>query len=210
MLYKYPRTFHLPWSPGATSDDKILKDTSYFEGKRVIITEKMDGENTTISKDKIYARSVDSKDHESRHWVKANYTYLARTFQDGYRVCGENLFAQHSIPYKQLPSYFLAFSVWHNELCLAWDPTIVFLKQYFIQHVLVLYDGIWNETLVRDLYKEYTHTHKGEVEGYVVRVADSFSLNDFNISVAKYVRPNHVQTEDHWMYKPIINDTLYR
>lgn len=22
-LYKYPRTFHLPWSEGATQDDKI-------------------------------------------------------------------------------------------------------------------------------------------------------------------------------------------
>ena len=75
MEYKYPRTFHLPWSPGCTSDDKVLKSVDHFVGKRVIVTEKMDGENTTISKNKIYARSIDSKDHESRHWVKANYTW---------------------------------------------------------------------------------------------------------------------------------------
>jgi len=37
--HKYPRTFHLPWSEGATSDDKTLDNVDHFEGKRVIITE---------------------------------------------------------------------------------------------------------------------------------------------------------------------------
>ena len=49
--YKYPRTFHIPGSPGATSDDKILKSLDHFKGKRVIITEKMDGENTSLYRD---------------------------------------------------------------------------------------------------------------------------------------------------------------
>lgn len=43
---KYPRTFHLPWSLGATSDDKVLKNVDHFEGTCVVITEKMDGENS--------------------------------------------------------------------------------------------------------------------------------------------------------------------
>lgn len=43
--YKYPRTRHLPSSPGATSDDKFISDFSGFKGKKVVITEKMDGEN---------------------------------------------------------------------------------------------------------------------------------------------------------------------
>ena len=49
MKQKYPRTYHLPWSLGATSDDKILKDTSCFDDKIVIITEKLDGENCLSS-----------------------------------------------------------------------------------------------------------------------------------------------------------------
>ena len=32
-LYKYPRTYHFPFSEGATSDDKILKDTTIFDSK---------------------------------------------------------------------------------------------------------------------------------------------------------------------------------
>ena len=46
--YKYPRTYHVPWSPGTTSDDRLLKSVDQFVGKRVVVTEKMDGENTTM------------------------------------------------------------------------------------------------------------------------------------------------------------------
>lgn len=49
--YKYPRTPHLPWSPGATKDDVRCINTEIFTGKRVVITEKMDGENTTLYSD---------------------------------------------------------------------------------------------------------------------------------------------------------------
>ena len=70
MKVKYPRTYHFEWSPGKTKDDKTLFDLSNFEGKNIVLTEKMDGENTTMMKDWYYARSLDSKDHPSRHWVK--------------------------------------------------------------------------------------------------------------------------------------------
>lgn len=43
MYKKYPRTFHLPFSEGVQSDDKIMKDLSSLEGKEVIVTYKMDG-----------------------------------------------------------------------------------------------------------------------------------------------------------------------
>jgi hypothetical protein len=42
---KYPRTLHLPWSPGLTNDDRQLKSTEHFEGREVVVTVKMDGEN---------------------------------------------------------------------------------------------------------------------------------------------------------------------
>ena len=44
-FFKYPRTYHLPWSLGSTNDDKFMEDTVSFIGKRIVITEKMDGEN---------------------------------------------------------------------------------------------------------------------------------------------------------------------
>jgi hypothetical protein len=41
---KYPRTWHLPWSESESSDDVWLTDTKHFEGKEVVVTEKLDGE----------------------------------------------------------------------------------------------------------------------------------------------------------------------
>ena len=73
-LVKYGRTFHLPWSPGATDDDKVLDSVAHFVGHDVVVTEKMDGENTTVyPTGYTHARSVDSKkSHPSRDWLKAN------------------------------------------------------------------------------------------------------------------------------------------
>jgi hypothetical protein len=40
----------------------------------------------------------------------------------GWRVCGENVFAKHSIYYDKLPSYFLVFSIWdENNFSLNWE-----------------------------------------------------------------------------------------
>ena len=47
---KYPRTFHLPDSPGATADDRIQHDLSWLDGE-LVVTEKMDGGNLTFTRD---------------------------------------------------------------------------------------------------------------------------------------------------------------
>jgi hypothetical protein len=206
MLYKYPRTPHLNWSKGTTNDDKILKTLEYFEDKQVIITEKLDGENTTIASGRIYARSIDSKDHLSRHWLKNNFKYLASTLKENVRICGENVFAQHSIAYTNLLSYFYGFSLWEDTTCLSWKDTITELSMLNIQHVPIIYEGVWNEKLIREI--PVTNTEKGEMEGYVVRLASSFKYDEFDKSVAKFVRANHVQTNEHWLNKPHIKNKL--
>lgn len=204
--YKYPRTPHLPWSPGRGSDDKVLADTSCFEGKRVIITEKMDGENTTLYNDGLHARSIDSKHHPSRSWIKS---FWASNVQDilhpEVRICGENMFAKHSIKYHALDSYFLGFSVWKNSHCMSWDTTLMVFELYNIKPVPVLYDGLWDENYRWLGYRTCgTDDDKPRLsEGYVVRIADGFELEDFGKSVCKYVRTNHVQTDQHWMQKEV-------
>ncbi len=37
-----------------------------------------------------------------------------------------------------------------------------------------------------------------EIEGIVIRNAESFPIEDFQYNVVKYVRANHVQTDQHW------------
>jgi hypothetical protein len=68
---KYPRTFHFPWSPGRTNDDRVMDDpNAAFGGAEVVVTEKCDGENTTFYRDYLHARSIDYAPHPSRDRVR--------------------------------------------------------------------------------------------------------------------------------------------
>lgn len=201
MRYKYPRTYHLPWSLGYTNDDKVLKSTNHFEGELVVVTEKMDGENTTMSSEYIHARSLDSKDHPSRHWIKKFWGTIRKDIPTNFRICGENLYAQHSISYDNLNSYFYVFNIWDGEYCLDWYDTCEYARMLGLIVVPTLYRGIYNEELIKTLYKE-------GIEGYVVRKINSFNYNDFNYNVAKFVRLNHVQTNEHWMHSEITPNKL--
>jgi len=193
---KYPRTNHLPWSPGVNDDDRVISDLSFFQGKRVIATKKMDGENTTMYCDHIHARSIDSRGGEDRAWVKQFWASIAHDIPQDWRICGENLWAEHSIHYSDLQSYFLGFSMWNERnVCLSWDDTLQYFDLLGITPVSVIYDGIWDESKIRELEKTLSWETD---EGYVLRVADSFTYAEFRKAIAKYVRKGHVQTTKHW------------
>lgn len=106
---KYPRSYHLPWSEGKTKDDRTIPDCSQFEGKEVVVTVKLDGENTSIYPDYIHARSIDGRNHWSRSWVKNLQGRIGYQLDQGWRICGENLYAKHSIKYDDLEDYFYVF-----------------------------------------------------------------------------------------------------
>lgn len=57
MSAKFPRIAHLPWSPGATSDDKRMEGIDQFLGRDVLLLEKMDGANVCLTTQNVYARS---------------------------------------------------------------------------------------------------------------------------------------------------------
>ena len=205
-LYKYPRTYHFPFSPGIGSDDYVFSSfNEYFRNKTVVITEKMDGENSTVYPSYYHARSIDSEHREYHSWL-LNYI---KTFQFKLkideRVCGEYLYAQHSIPYFDLPSYFMVFSIWHGDLCLSWESTVKRCEQLGLVHVPVLYQGVYSRDAVDYAIEQVTA--KGG-EGVVMRVASGFSYYDFNTSIIKWVRANHVQTDEHWSQSVIIKNGL--
>ena len=194
-IIKYPRTFHLPFSPGATSDDKFLKDTNHFVDKEVVVSIKMDGENFSIYNDYCHARSLENNYHWTRTWVKNFHSQFKYLIPQNFRICGENLFAKHSIQYTNLRSFFLVFSIWDGEKCLSYDETMEWCELLSLVHVPVIYKGIYNEDLIKNLANYIVE--QGE-EGLVVRLANEFLIKDFSKSIAKYVRTNHVQTDSHW------------
>jgi len=176
---------------------------SAFEGKEVVVTCKMDGENFTgYSNGETHARSIDGRTHWTRDWAK-NYWYR-RSFllQNGYRICAENLYAQHSITYTNLSTYLPLISVWDRKnMCLSWKDTKGWALKLNMDTVPVLYIGQWDEKKIRELHAE------GH-EGFVVRVADAFHYDDFSANVAKFVRANHVTTSDHWMHGKIYKNGI--
>lgn len=208
MRFKYPRTFHVPWSPGKTdSSDKTLNDITHFKSRGIVVTEKMDGENTTIYHDGYcHARSIDSGSHPSRDIIKKIAGEIGHRIPTGWRLCGENLFAKHSIHYKELPAYFLIFNIWNDEnTCLSWKETVKFCKFFNMKHVPVLFHGMWNRYELNKIEEVISTSNS---EGYVIRYASHFKYENFTKSTAKWVKKDHVQCSEHWMHQPMIKNNL--
>lgn len=230
MSEKYPRTLHLPWSPGATSDDKMLSSVDHFLNVPVVITEKMDGSNVCFTKDAVFARSHNgppthvSFDHAKQIHAQVRYNIPANV-----SVFGEYVFAVHSIRYESLPGYFLAFGVREDETGKWWSwemveemareiscPTVPVLHKS-TQFVAADNKEYWLGTfetaqqLEAQTKLEYLTANKGTwdnsvSEGVVVRVAGEFT--DLSKSVAKWVRANHVTTDQHWTKKEVERNKL--
>lgn len=202
---KYPRTPHLPFSPGASNDDRILKNFDHFKNKKIVITEKLDGENTTMYKNYIHARSLDSKSHSSQSYVRNFHANIQADIPDNFRICGENVYAKHSIYYDNLIDYFYGFSIWDGEICLDYKQTLEYFELLKITGVPVLYTGIFDIKTIDKLIKKIDFSTS---EGFVVRLYDSFHIKDFNYSVAKFVRENHVTSQTHWKNTKIVPNKI--
>lgn len=194
---KYPRTLHLPFSPGVMSDDKVQHDLSGLEGKEVVVTEKLDGENTSIYPGGlVHARSLEYVSRVDRDRIKALAAEVGMHLSDGTHICGENVWGEHSISYSNLEHFFYVFSAWDKGTCLSWDDTVTWALCLDLKTVPVLYQGPFD---VKVLKKLWTPTYAGdELEGFVVRPSEAFKAKDFSRVCAKWVRAGHVRTQAHW------------
>lgn len=203
---KYPRTYHLPYSPTMTDDDKRLENDSHFyDMNEVVVTIKMDGENCTVYNDgTLHARSIDGHGYPWQSKVAGLIQNWCYSIPDGWRVCGENLQAVHSIPYTFM-SYdelFQCFGIYNdrNE-CVSWDDTMKFCIDNGIEHVHEIYRGKYDKEKIMEAFNVFCSRMEAmdqEVEGFVVRNSDAFKYDDFSKNVGKYVRKNHVKTDEHW------------
>jgi len=206
MLKKYGRTFHLPISPGASSDDKILdNDSALRTAAEVVVTEKMDGENTTILSKGCHPRSPDAGYHPSRDWVKAFAASISPLLDDSERIVGEYLYARHSIAYDSLESYFLGFAWIVDEEIQSWDQTGNRFRELGIISVPVLYRGPFTDEVINSIIRGLDLSRQ---EGFVVRSTASFPEDQMDRQLAKYVRLGHVESETHWTKGEIIQNGL--
>lgn len=194
VAVRYPRTYHLPYSRGITSSDRVLKDTKCFEGRDVVVSLKMDGENTSLYRDRLHARSVDGSSHVSQSYARGLHARIAHDIPLGWRVIAENLYAVHSIRYDNLTDYLYVISIWDDkQRCLLWSETCEIATILGLPTVPVIYDGPFDQAAIAEAYAPLAAAN----EGFVVRLKDGLSSREFRSSVGKWVRLNHVAATVH-------------
>lgn len=217
MSAKYPRSFHLPWSPGGTSDDKRMADVSTLVGVEIVITEKADGSNLTYTRRNVFSRSHSGPpSHPSFDLAKATHARIGHQLSEGLSLFCEFCYAVHSIEYGALPDYSLVFGARDDVTGTWWDWDMVTAqaRDVGLPTVPLLFRGtVESEKALEALTSTLAAQPSalgGLREGVVVRRAGEFSDADFPRSLAKWVRKGHVQTDEHWLHQAVRPQRLTR
>lgn len=211
---KYGRTYHYPFSPGTTSDDRINSDywNDLQQIKTVVHTEKLDGENNCLSRRGVFARSHAAP--TTSPWTATIREFWQRVKGDlgELEIFLENLFAVHSLQYEHLDHHFYVFAVREKDRWLSWEevkfyagmldlPTV---PQITIESTptdkLLFEQKILNISGAAGAFAPVdTATRKRcTLEGIVSRNTDAFKIDTFKNNVFKWVRKGHVKTNEHW------------
>jgi hypothetical protein len=174
----------------------------------------MDGENSCLYSDGYtHARSVDSAHHSSREWLKNFWGERCYELPTGWRVYGENLYAKHSIEYKNLESYFMAFSIFDDKnRRLDWDEFKMWCELIGVVPVTELHRyspmtqdlSIWDD-IPKKLFAE---TVNSGGEGIVMTTTEGFHYDSFTSHLIKAVRAAHVKTDKHWRFDTVVPNLL--
>ncbi|RHY28210.1 hypothetical protein DYB32_006142 [Aphanomyces invadans] len=125
-----------------------------------------------------------------------------------YVLYGEWLYAQHSIAYSKLPSYFLAFDMYDRERECFWSVSKLdeALADTSIHMVPTVFSGSCSTMgQVQALLETPSKFYDGFVEGVVIRKECGGILD----AKAKLVRDDFLQhIDDHWTKKGVVKNHL--
>lgn len=211
---KYGRTYHFPFSPGTTSDDRIQYDYWQYvlQMHLLVHTEKLDGENNCLSRYGVFARSHAAP--ATSPWtqaLRARWEWMKHDLGD-LELFGENLYAVHSIEYSRLEEHFFLFAVRCLDQWLSWEEVCFYAAVFDLPVVPVLAispppveDGIFREELLKMTQLESRFgsvdmltQQRCTLEGVVSRNAGEYAVDQLGNNVFKYVRKGHVKTDEHW------------
>ena len=204
QITHYPRIPYSPWSPSTSRNDRILSvdKMENFLGKRVILTEKIDGSNTLLHNGHAYSGRTSKPSRHKIHGMAQKYH--AWKIDDLHQLYGEDIYALHSIAYNAiyLDETFYAFDLRVGDEFLSWDELIDYTKELSIPTVPVLFDGVFSSMTELSKWMDACFTIGSKlgptIEGAVLRIANKRPLHNLLPNVCKIVRPNHVQTDQHW------------
>lgn len=211
---KYPSTSYLDISPNQHGGNDVIETSSFF-GFPAVVTLKMDGSNVVLRHDSMGARNGDTAHHRSFDMLKAIHAGIRKRIHPSLEIFCEWLYARHSIHYTggiALPSYLMVIGVYDVEyrVWLSWTDTVRWanLIGYPTVPVLRVTAPVEQHRIYAHLQDDIDFAMRHGHEGIVVRNAYAFHYGQFGRFVGKYVRENHVQTDDHWQSGPIVKNEL--
>ena len=211
---KYGRTYHYPFSPGTSSDDRIQYDYwQHIQGMSTLLhTEKLDGENNCLNRYGVFARSHAAP--TTSPWtaaIRQRWGSLKHDLGD-LELFGENLYAVHSIEYYRLEQHYFVFAVRCLDMWLSWEEVQFYAAAFDFPAVPLLtqtsdfQDETAFKATVLSLAAEQSRFDSHDVqsgkscirEGIVSRNSAAFPVEALGENVFKYVRKGHVKTDAHW------------
>lgn len=213
---KYCRSLHAHISLGSTSDDRFMPSgylKAFADMQKLVLTEKIDGQNNCFSKHGVFARSHAATSELPWDKPLRERWHLLKDDLKGIEIFGENMYGIHSIAYSKLESFFYVFAIREKGIWLSWEEVKFYAEMFDFPTVpeipikVTLKDmytegtdenTILEKWLISNLGMKWTEcvetpgllggyspkTGKDCSEGFVIRNAGSYKTNDGVIPVA--------------------------
>lgn len=216
-------------------DDTGHTDVESFLDIPLVATVKLDGSNAMLVKDSeepVRARNGRDANHESFDYLKQEYwdRNVYDKLPSHLQVFGENMYAKHSIHYgcegccdernqgPALDDVFYVFGVYDTryDLWLSWPETEQVAVDIGFPVAPIRRRTHEDTNIPFSDERKFTmhHVDLGEWvvdnghEGIIVRTKYPFHYGQFERKLGKYVRPNHVQTDEHWSHQPTTRNKI--
>ncbi|XP_065663786.1 uncharacterized protein LOC105844475 [Hydra vulgaris] len=230
-IFKFPRTRHLfdAGSNSVSRDDLVLSKKeceAFLKNQKLIIEEKVDGANIGISIRKDLSIAIQNRSHyvfSNTHkqfnvidsWIDKHSKILHSILEpERHILFGEWLYAKHSIHYKYLSDYFMAFDIYDqiNKVFLSVEERNNLLENTEIPHVRKIAEGINFDTVkIMDMLDTKSSYYDGYVEGLVIRkpIEERMLEKDYFTNRVKVVRPDFMQAiEEQWTKQKFTKNQL--
>lgn len=215
LTQKYCRSLHAQISLGTTSDDRFMPSgyvKSFAQKPKLVLTEKLDGQNNCFSRKGLFARSHTAPTQHPWDKPLLERWQLIKNDLGNVELFGENMYGIHSIAYSRLESFYYVFAAREQDRWLSWEevkfyaamfdfPTVPEIPIY--QPLSTCFREDRNENLILDqwLTANLGMTWQASVEtggllggfdpltgkpcseGFVIRNADGFYTNNGDLPV---------------------------
>lgn len=220
-IIKYPRTPHMEGSRTQPGDEdlKIVRAGDLL-GRHLVVEEKLDGSNSGISFGEDGVLLLQSRGHVLaggarerqfdllKRWSNSNRDALWEILGTRYIIYGEWLYARHTIPYDELPHYFLEFDLLDRQTGEFMDTERrrKLLAGSPVRSVPVLASGLIRtfESMIGRSRCSSTEL----MEGLYIKWEEQGQVK----GRYKYVREGFLHavadSETHWMDRPIVPNRL--